>query len=228
MKFFKQILVTFFTAIVTVVFVYGGYTIYAAEEEKINFRTADTFYTMFDGYHGEMNEYFNNKINKMVTLVETPDFYQNAEKKKQFLPPANLQDSDDVDTIIQKCGDNNFSSYCVGIGALKTYKEYLDKLNYLKNNINLTQFEEGTFATEILRSKYRDADEINKESQEAKAVMEATVAAYNEFRLAYPMHIKYQEILKQLTKYKLILKDVRLNIAKFPVRFVDASTSKCE
>lgn len=226
MKFFKQILLTFFTAIMTVVLVYGGYTIYASDAEKVNFRTAENFYEAFDGYHGEMNEYFNTRIKKMVALVDTPGFYQNVEKKKQFLPPENLKDSDDVATIVQKCGENNFSSYCVGIGALKIYSEYLVRLKYL--GTQLGSVPEGSTALDVLRSQNSNVQELNKESQEANAVMEATVAAYNEFRLAYPMHIKYQEILTQLTKYKLIMKDVRLRVAEFPVRFVDASTNKCE
>jgi hypothetical protein len=163
----------------------------------------------------------------MVTLIDSPGFYQNAEKKKQFLPPTDLKDDDKIGDILVKCGDTNYSSYCVGMGALKTYQEYLNKLNSLKGNINL-KGADGTVATEFLRSRYREADEINKESQEARAVMESTVAAYNEFRLAYPMHKKYEEIINLLTKYKLILKDIRLRVAEFPVRFVDSSTSKCE
>lgn len=227
MKFFKQILITFFTAIMTVVLVYGGYTIYAADAEKVNFRTAENFYEAFDGYHGEMNEYFNAKIKKMVALVDTPGFYQNVEKKKQFLPPAELKDSDDVDTIVKACQKtDNFSSYCVGIGALKIYSEYLDVLKNL--GTKLGSVPEGATALDVLRSQNSNVQDLNRESQEANAVMEATVAAYNEFRLAYPMHTKYQEILTQLTKYKLILKDVRLRVAEFPVRFVDASTNKCE
>lgn len=212
----------------TVVLVYGGYTIYAADTEKVNFRTAENFYDAFDGYHGEMNEYFNAKIKKMVALVDTPGFYQNVEKKKQFLPPAELKDSDDVATIVQKCGENNLSSYCVGIGALKMYSEYLVRLKYLESNIDLGSVPVGSSALEVLRSQNSNVQDFRRESQEANAVMEATVAAYNEFRLAYPMHIKYQEILTQLTKYKLIMKDVRLRVAEFPVRFVDASTNKCE
>lgn len=211
----------------TVVLVYGGYTIYAADDPIINFRDSTDYYSVFNGYNGEMNDYFNAKIEKMVTLVESDGFYQDAKKKAQFLPPANLLPGDDVAAIVTKCGDTNFSSYCVGIGAIQTYKEYLDRLNFLKNNIDLTGGG-GVVATEILRAKYREADLINQESTDAKNVLEATVAAYNEFRLAYPMHKKYQEILKQLTKYKLILKDIRLRIAEFPTRFIDASTSNCQ
>jgi len=227
-KLLKQILITFFTVIATVVLIYGGYTIYAANGNKINFRSAGNFYDAFEGYNREMNEYFNARISKMVTVVQSDDFYQNADKKKLFLPPDNLADGDDVNAIIQKCGDTNFSSYCVGIGSLNIYSDYLKKLNFLKSSLDLSSVDQGTNALEVLRNQSSKAMRIDKESQDAKAVLEATVAAYNEFRLAYPMHRKYQEILKQLTKYKQILKDIRLRVAEFPTRFIDVSTTQCQ
>lgn len=223
----KQISVTFFTAMMTVVLTYGGYTIYAEGEPKIDFRTATSYHLVFSAYHGEMNEFFNTKIKKLIELVDEPDFYQNPEKKKLFLPPANLLDKDGIPVILEKCGEENLSSYCLSIAALSKYEEYLKRLDYLQKNpdLNYTTMSSVGDITAILK---RRAEQSKREAQEAKAVLEATVAAYNEFRLAYPMHIKYQEILKQLTKYKLVLKDIRLRAAEFPVRFVDASTSQCQ
>ncbi len=227
MRLLKQIFVTFFTAVLTVMFVYGGYTIYAEGETRIDFRTAGSYLTAFSGYHGEMNDLFNAKIEKLIELVSEPDFYQNAEKKKLFLPPYNLLDQDDIPTILQKCGEQNLSSYCLSIEALSRYSDYLKRLDYLQKNpdFNFSQMPSASQLSAILKQR---AQLTIQESQEAKAVMEATVSAYNEFRLAYPMHIKYQEILYQLTKYKSVLKDIRLRAAEFPVRFVDASTSQCQ
>lgn len=218
----------------TVTLVYGGYTIFAAGEKKIDFRYATNFYDSFDGYHGEMNRYFNAKTEKMLALIDSDGYYQDPEKKKKFLPPAGLSDKATTAEILKACGEDNFSSYCVGIGGMQIYSEYLTKLQALKKTIDFNPwgqggyFEGGVIATDLLRKQYEKADTIDKESQDAKAVLEATVAAYNEFRMAYPMHKKYQEILNKLTKYKLILKDVRLRVAEFPVRFVDASTSQCQ
>lgn len=216
----------------TVVSVYGGYTIFAAGDKKINFRVTANFYDAFDGYHGEMNTYFNAKIEKMLALIDSDGYYQDAEKKKKFLPPSGLAANATTAEILKACGDDNFSSYCVGIGGMQIYSEYLTKLQDLKKTIDFKPLSGalggGAIAADLLRSQYRKADSIDKESQAAKDVLEATVAAYNEFRMAYPMHKKYEEILNRLTKYKLILKDVRLRVAEFPVRFVDASTSQCQ
>ncbi|MBI5754357.1 hypothetical protein HZA40_04410 [Candidatus Peregrinibacteria bacterium] len=220
MKMLKKILLTFLAAIITVGLTYGSFKIYAAgnKDKIINFRNASDFDDAFSGYHGEMNKFFNAKIKKMVALVD---------KKKLFLPPEELKDSDDIPTIVQKCGDDNISTYCVSMAALGKYSEYIKKLNQLKGNIKPEKLGDSSIE-EIIAIKNSEARSINKESQNAKSVMEATVNAYNEFRLAYPMHIKYGEILKQLTKYKLILKDIRLKAAEFPVRFVDVSTSQCQ
>lgn len=229
MKMLKKILLTFFTAITTVVLIYGSFTIYAASN-KPNFRTATDYYTVFSAYNGEMNDFFNGKVKKLVTLVGDVDgdFYQNVEKKKLFLPPADLADSDGIPDIVKKCGEENLSSYCISIGALSKYDQYIKKLQEIKGDVNLSGVSSFSSISETLNSLDKRNQTINKQSEQANAVMQATVAAYNEFRLAYPMHVKYQEILKQLTKYKLILKDIRLRAAEFPVRFVDVSTSKCE
>lgn len=225
---FKKILITFFTATLTVFLLYGSITLYAKTNEKRNFRNTKTYSEAFDAYNGEMSDFFDKKIAKLVETVRSDGFYQNAEKKKLFLPPATLLDSDILDQIVVKCGDENLSSYCVSMVALKKYEEYISHITPMRSNISFPSGRTATSIDEILNSMSRRDQEINKQTEEAKAVMEATVSSYNEFRLAYPMHIKYAEILKQLTKYKLILKDIRLRAAEFPNRFVDVSTSQCQ
>lgn len=227
MKLFKNILLTFFAAIMTVVLIYGSYTIYAAGDQT-NFRNATDYYGAFSAYNGEMNDFFNAKIKKMVALVNTPDFYQNVDKKKLFLPPISLLDTDDIPAIIKKCGEENLSSYCVSMTALNKYDDYIKKLTELKGEVNLSGLSDFSSIDETLGELDQRNQSINQQTEQAKSVMEATVAAYNEFRLAYPMHVKYQEILTQLTKYKLLLKDIRLRAAEFPLRFVDVSTSQCQ
>lgn len=208
--------------------IYGSYTIYAAGgKTKPNFRDAKDFYGAFDAYHMEMNDYFNGKIEKLNLLVKDNGFYQNPEKKKNFLPPANIIDKDDVSTILSKCGEDNVSTYCVSIGALDKYVSYLRKLDELKDSLDFSGGD-SVSKGELIASLGQNKQKFNAEAQEAKKVMEGTVQAYNEFRLAYPMHRKYEEIITQLVKYKLALKDIRKRAAQFPQKFIDASTSQCE
>lgn len=229
MKLFKNISVTFFTALITVMFIYGGYTIYAAGDEKVkaDFRYAKDFYGAFDAYHMEMNDYFNSKIEKLNLLVEDNGFYQNPEKKKNFLPPANIIDKDNVGAILSKCGEDNVSTYCVSIGALDKYTGYLRKLDELKNSLDFSGGD-SVSKNELIASLSQNKQQFNAEVFEARKVMEGTAQAYNEFRLSYPMHRKYEEIITQLVKYKLALKDIRKRVAQFPQKFIDATTSQCK
>lgn len=228
MKLLKNILVTFLTAVTTVILVYGGYTIYAAEDYriKVNFRDANDFFTAFNGYHGEMNQYMNGKIEKLNLLVKDNDFYQNPEKKKNFLPPPNIIDKDSIAKVLEKCGEDNVSTYCVSIGALDKYLSYLKKLDELKNSLDFSG--RALSKTEIAGSYKKNREKIDRESEEAKMVMEGAIHTYNEYRLAYPMHRKYEKIIIQLNKYRLALKDIRKRAALFPERFIDATTTQCE
>lgn len=229
MKLFRTMSVTFFTALITVMLIYGGYTIYAAGGGKkiINFRDAKDFYTAFDAYHMEMNSYFNDKIEKLNILVKDNGFYQDPKKKKNFLPPTDIIDKDNVSTILSKCGQENVSTYCVSIGALDKYVSYLEKLEELKGSLDFSGGD-SVSRSELISSYNQNKQKYTVEAKEAREVMEGTVQAYNEFRLAYPMHRKYEEIITQLVKYRLALKDIRKRVAQFPQKFIDATSSQCE
>ena len=57
--------------------------------------------------------------------------------------------------------------------------------------------------------------------------MEVTISAYNEFMLAYPMHKKYENMLKSLTNYKNALKGLSYESMVFPLKFVGTSSYTC-
>lgn len=219
MKIYKKIIVTFVTAILTILAVYGGYTIYADDEDPgyYDFVGETSFYFAKVLYHDSMNKYFNDKLKTLVELTEDEKFY----KKKDFVTPPNevLQKSVDLACI------KNVSSYCVAMGALNIHMAYLDTLNSIKGR--LPEYS-STSIDQILKALSTRNEEINKEVEDAKLVMEAAIAAYDEFRMAYPVHQKYREIIKSLTKYRIALKKIQNETVEFPLRFVDATSSKCE
>jgi len=69
---------------------------------------------------------------------------------------------------------------------------------------------------------------INRELVAAKKALDKSLAAYNELRAAYPMHLQFQKIISNLIKYRDQLKKVRKEIEKYPGKFHDASTTKCQ
>ncbi len=212
MKLYKSLTISFLTAILTIFLVYGGYTIYAAGSYEFT-ESGISFSSAFDKYHGEMNDFFNSKMEKLNNMLKTKDFYKNP----NFHPPKDLT----------KCDDANVSTYCVSMGALDRYIEYVKTLDRIKGTLANSG---GYYLVleNILSDTAARNEKIDLEYEEAKKVMEGTVAAYNEFRLAYPMHQKYSEIIKYLIKYRLSLKDVRKRIARFPEKFIDATSSQCK
>ena len=132
----NNIIVPFFISLLTTFVIYGGYTLYAQDDySDDNFRDATDFYTAFNAYHGEMSDFFNKKIKQFNMLMldgngdDDEAFYQNPEKKQKFLPPSNISDKDDLEAIVTKCGDENVSTYCVSMGALYKYLDYLKVLD---------------------------------------------------------------------------------------------------
>lgn len=225
MKLYKNITISLISSLISIMVVYGGYTIYAAKPE--DFRSSSVAQA-FTTYHGEMNAYFDDKIEKLNILMEDENFYKDEAKKQQLLPPADIDvDKDSMETIIEKCGDDNVSTYCVSMGALAKYTNYVQYLNNLKGSLDVDALAYVPIINAMTNMSQRNFN-IDKEIAEAEKTMKATLAAYNEYKLAYPMHRKYEEIITGLVKYKLALKDIRKRTVQFPVKFVDATSSQCE
>ncbi|MBI4234930.1 hypothetical protein HY604_01375 [Candidatus Peregrinibacteria bacterium] len=210
----KNIFVPFLSALLAFAFVFGGYKIYAATKFDDYFtftNPEDGFNSIQNDYHAAMNDYFNEKLEAFVDLVdENPeDFFKKADFKAE-----------------ETCSESNLSSYCVGIFALELYAKYVDTLLILKKDY-LAE-DSGTTSSEKLQAKeFRDAL-IEKEIPDAKEIMMATVGIYDEFRLAYPMHNKYETIIKNLRKYQIALKKIRFEVREFPLKLTDATSAECK
>jgi len=225
----KRISISLAIALTTNIILYGGYTIYASNNVDSSFRADGLHYeTIFDLYHREMNNFFNQKVTALKELLADDQFMKDPEKRKNFIVPEDIaKEIDDLDMVVYKCQKNgeNVSSYCVSMEALSTYLEFVNHLESQKSSL-----QDGSSSTiqgrvAELASK---TEAIEKEIDKARAVMEGTISAYTEFSLAYPMHRKYQEIINNLLKYKLSLKDIREEVTLFPIKFIDATSSQCQ
>jgi hypothetical protein len=191
-------------------------------------------------YHNKMNEFFNIKFGQLTTLINKnpDDFYD----KKDFKAPSKekVAGEEDLAVILEECGPANVSTYCVSMGALTFYMAYIERLDSIQDSAAMPGFRpsEDVFdflpggvnpsVEGVLRETAARNEQIKAEVKEARQVMEAAVAVYNEFRFAYPAHEKYRQIIRKLTKYKLVLKDIRKRAMLFPTRFIDASSSECK
>lgn len=212
MKLYKQITISFLSAILAIMAVYGGYTIYAADDEGDNFRAQGLeFEEMLELYHDEMNDYFNTKISQLNILLEEEDFFE----LEAFKVP--------VEGV--ECTEENVSTFCVAEGALQIYLDYTLALDIVSDRLAIVQ-DDDDLEDILLRTAERN-EKIVPEYDIARTAMDTTLAAFNEYRLAYPMHKQYKEVIEDLVKYKLQLKDLRWETDEFPQRFIDASSAQC-
>jgi hypothetical protein len=207
----------FVVAVVTALISYGGHGIMSSSAYVFEAPALGLFYVK-STYHLEMNEYFNEKI---ALLVETP-----LEDPNQ-LPPT----GEDV------CGEKNVSTYCVSMGAVDRYEKYMDALDNIEGlpilesdipllipviaggELNLGEM----FGVTSARSAA-----IAQEKMEAPRLLDMVIAAYNELRLAYPMHEKYDDLIVTLTKYREALSDVRAKTERLRTKFVDTTSASCK
>lgn len=212
-KYLKQGLISLVTAVITTFVVFGGYT-FAQEygfENSVGLYGSG-FYEIRAEYHDSQDDFFDDKIGKLHKLMrDNPNFASDED----FLAPAENEE----------CGENNVSTFCVAEGSLNRYIRYLEVLDGITGNIFGNEFEATQLDT-IENVSVRNQDMAN-EIEEAKKIMKATIAAYNELRFAYPLHKKYQKITKTLMKYRIALKDVRQYVMRFPGKFVDATSVTC-
>lgn len=206
MKFVKNILLTIFTAFFAFVLVFGGYSLYAEEIGYSSFTVEQA------KYHIAMNDYFNEKLERVVSLLNDEKFFEHPD----FLVPSSSEE----------CLKTNVSTYCVSMGALDLYIKYVQTLLGFQGSIVLSP--DSQTISDVFNATTVRNEDISDEIDNAKIVMKATIAAYDEFKMAYPMHKKYQSIIFNLTKYKLALKKIRNQVADFPQRFVDSSSSQCK
>ncbi len=228
MKIFKNILVSLITASLTVVFLYGGYSLYAADNsDDYNFKASGIpFELRTFRYNSTMNKYFNVKMEKFHELLdeEGEDFF----KHENFLVPQDIDTvTDDIKTILDKCGEDNISTYCVSMGALTIYMDYVRFLNDLLGTLELPP---GDFFTarDLFDFSMDRNKKIHEEIENAQKVMQATVSVYNEYKLAYPMHKKYREIIRKLAEYRAVMRDINNQMANFPVKFINVTSSQVE
>jgi hypothetical protein len=223
MKNLKNIITVFSVAVATVIVFYGGYNIYASDGESQRFRGDLDFWAAKTMYHNEMNEYFNDKISSLNELLEDPDFF----KSEYFVVPDLDPVADDFDVILRKCGEKNLSTYCVSMGALNLYTNYVFKLNKMLGAPVVPQGTNLT-STDVFYATRRANDAIHDEIEEAKHVMRATVSVYDEYKRAYPMHKKYREIINNLLKYRSVVKNISRETKSFPIKFIDATSAYCD
>lgn len=229
MNLVKRTIRTLIFSVFTLFALYGGYTIFAADEYSFETPNAG-FYSVKSEYHSTMNDYFNYKIELFLeTELDSPN---------QVPPP----DGNCPKATEESDSAYNVSTYCVAMGAVDIFTAYMKTLDDVSApilSLNEDAAEQqpallpivgNPFAAvrSILGAATNVEDAIGKERIEAEKVLDMAIAAYNEFRLAYPMHEKYEEIIVDLYKYRDMIADITTKTMDFPGEFIDSTSKSCK
>lgn len=205
---YKKIITSLVSTMLTVTVVYGGFSLYQAGAAG-----ESSFDSNF--YHDEMNEIFNERISKLVEIIEKENFWEDP----NFLAPENAAG----------CTEENVSTYCLSQEGLESLMSFLEEMNLRKGEFADSFWTSSSDrGLDVLAATDLKNIQIDQEMRDAERALDAALAVYNEFSLAYVMHERYEEIIDNLVKYKLALEDVRKEVQQFPGRFIDSTSEICE
>lgn len=68
---------------------------------------------------------------------------------------------------------------------------------------------------------------IQNEIKKAKETLDQTLSAYDQLRVAWPIHKKYIDVYADLEKYRDKITEIRHQTDLFPKKFIDLTTTAC-
>lgn len=222
MKKLKKHIIGFSLTILSLLSVYVPYMVFASDAQEKTYENPDyPFALIKSSYHETMNDLFNEKIFKLNKILEKENFYEDEN--------LNVPEGINSENFEEKCGEDNVSTYCVSMIGLKIHKKYLNTLSQLFEQIPARDQEEDELD---LYSVYFATSsqnlEIKNEINDSKKVFLSTLSAYNEYKLAYPVHKKNIEIIKTLTNLRKSVSHLRKIVDMLPSKFIDATSAYCK
>jgi hypothetical protein len=201
-------------------------------------------------YHETLNKLFNERIK---ALNEEKDI---EKLLKLVVPP--VRNKKGVRECVGEDGKPNLSTFCLAESgmlqffqlraALEETRELLqtdaankferinaeaqkdiDAIEEREPLIEATAFGPNHyFKAAILNDVGIALQRVEVEIDVAEKTLDQSLAAYNEFQMALPLHRKNQEIIRALEDYRDQVAKVRDEITVFPDKFTNVSTTQCQ
>lgn len=171
---------------------------------------------MISSYHTWVNDQFNERFELLIEAIDSAPSDQ---------PPANITPPD----LSESCSNENLSTYCLGEKLASAFIVYRENLLLKKREVSEIRACDNDPLTSNLASQYVTERGlfIDQEILNASEALDVSLAAYNEFQTAYPLHTQYGEILKSLEKYRDKVYVIRRTVEKYPAKFTNVSTPNC-
>jgi len=186
--------------------IHGAVNLYAAATSSPYENDRLSLYEVTKLYHKRINDLFNAKIKLLNEGAKGPGIGQTP-------------DGDE-------CPEKNYSTYCLAMTAAKEYEMFKAALEKRKQTVDLGEDARPSLETVTMQA-FAKINEIDQELARSRKALDTALQTYNELRIAYPMHLQYQELIKNLTEYNKKLMDLRKQVEKLPGKFIDATTTEC-
>ncbi len=83
------------------------------------------------------------------------------------------------------------------------------------------------YQTSVALQVSADLTKIQDEISKAKDTLDQTLSAYDQLKVAWPIHKKYVQVYADLEKYRDKIVDIRHQTDVFPSKFIDMTTTAC-
>ena len=164
-----------------------------------------------EAYHAYLNLKFETKIAAIATIISKS---KDLDKKK-------------IDQILS---DKNLSTWSLARDLVCSYEKYSKYVNHFAftYSVDPEATSRGVSVSELLMAANDTVSEWKKELKDSKKALDVALATYDQFTIAFPLHLKYREVIAELILYRQQFSLLRSLISCLPSKFVNQSTTKCE
>lgn len=169
-------------------------------------------------YHKNIDALFNARMKLLMGGKGDQTVYMTTDDSGTEVPDAT------------QCTDQNVTTFCLSMAALDQFEDFeVAMATRAKRFWNEEDAENltSTTITDIALTQALRARAITDEMTVAEIALDRALAAYNELRIAYPIHQQYEQVIIDLTKYRDALAGVRDEIEIYPSKLLDATTPSC-
>jgi len=166
---------------------------------------------MVTAYHFTINDIFNEKVKLILD-----------DKGTQEVPNDGDCEGD----------EKNVSTYCVAVLVVKEFEAFQKELLTRSDDIDLgfTQDTDNPYdysIEEITGVAQQQQDFIADTLVQSEQAMDLSLETYDQFRVAYPMHLYYMQVIDELETYNDEMAQIRAYSEYWPGKFIDATTTDC-
>lgn len=164
-----------------------------------------------EAYHAYLNLQFEKKVAAIATTIK---------KAKDF-------DKEKIDKIL---ANENLSTWSLARDLICSYEKYSKYVDYFAftYSVDSDAVTQGANVSELLEAANSTVSKWKKELKDSKKALDVALATYDQFTIAFPLHLKYREVISELILYRQQFSLLRSLISCLPSKFVNQSTTKCE